>query len=142
MLRSELTKLLSAQRDTIRVLRGRVDAYEKASQLAHFILEHPDGDYDRPDIIQTEAERYGIEKLFALKQQLAASQQRVEELESTMTCMHEGHRQQMARLEEELHRASHKAEQLEAKLVGTDHIPNLRDYIEHLEREVARLEGP
>lgn len=63
-----------AQRDMMAALQQRVEGQEKTLQLVHFILEHQDGDYDNPDIIQAEAEQYGIEKLFTLKQQLAARQ--------------------------------------------------------------------
>ena len=60
-----------AMEEHIGKLEAEVNAMRTASQLTHFILEHPDGDYDKPEQIQAEAEQYGLEKLFALKAEVA-----------------------------------------------------------------------
>lgn len=76
----EQTRVVDELQQQLAALRGQVNTYEKILQLVHFILEHQDGDYDRPDIIQAEAEQYGIEKLFAIKQQLAAREAELHEV--------------------------------------------------------------
>lgn len=48
-------------------LEATISQLRKVGQFVTFVLEHPDGDYDRPDIIKAEAEQYGLEKLVVMR---------------------------------------------------------------------------
>jgi hypothetical protein len=71
------------------VERLKVDVVKRdcVLTLLHFIVEH-DGDFDNPETVEAEAIGNGLENVLMLKQQLAASQARVRELENATPSMY------------------------------------------------------